>query len=459
MKQLAAFDRVYFVGIGGIGMSALARYFKFTGKQVAGYDKVETVLTLQLEEEGMSIHYEDLGTEVPFAFQDPENTLVVYTPAIKALGELTFFQENGFQIMKRAEVLGALTQTYKGLCVAGTHGKTTTSSLLTHLLTEIEVGCTSFLGGIASNFASNLVLHAESPYAVIEADEFDRSFLQLSPFAAIVTAADADHLDIYESEDAFVEGFRQFTMRIDPKGFCIQKEGLQLQSLAPIFTYAIDSHTANYSFLNLRYANGFQVADLKIGTQFYEGFELGLPGIHNAENALGCIALLDCLGFDVETLRPALKSFKGVKRRFEYHLRTPDLTYIDDYAHHPTEINALISSVKAIYPGQQITGIFQPHLFSRTQDFAAEFAQALAQLDTLYLLPIYPAREVPIPGVSSEWLAELTPLARKWVLQPHEILTALQKPQKGVVLTIGAGDIDRMVGPVTALLNMQTPQR
>jgi UDP-N-acetylmuramate--alanine ligase len=248
-------------------------------------------------------------------------------------------------------------------------------------------------------------------------------------------------------------------MRIDPKGFCIQKEGLQLQSLAPIFTYAIDSQTAHYSFLNLRYANGFQVADLKIGAHYYEGFELGLPGIHNAENALGCIALLDCLGFDAETLRPALKSFKGVKRRFEYHLRTTDLTYIDDYAHHPTEINALISSVKAIYPGQQITGIFQPHLFSRTQDFAAEFAQALAQLDTLYLLPIYPAREEPIPGVTSEWLAELTPLQDKRVLDSYEILTALQKPQKGVVLTIGAGDIDRMVGPLTALLNMQTIQR
>jgi UDP-N-acetylmuramate--alanine ligase len=244
-------------------------------------------------------------------------------------------------------------------------------------------------------------------------------------------------------------------MRVDPKGFCIQKEGLELQSLAPVYTYAIGSQTANYSFLNLRYVNGFQVADLKIGALIHEGFELGLPGIHNAENALGCIALLHCMGFDVDLLRPALKSFKGVKRRFEYHFRTPDLTYIDDYAHHPTEINALISSVKSIYPGQQITGIFQPHLFSRTQDFAAEFAQALAQLDTLYLLPIYPAREVPIPGVTSEWLAELTPLQNKWVLDSHEILTALQKPQKGVMLTIGAGDIDRMVGPLTALLNMQ----
>jgi UDP-N-acetylmuramate--alanine ligase len=459
MKQLAAFDQVYFVGIGGIGMSALARYFKFNGKQVAGYDKVETPLTQKLAEEGIAIHYEDLGAEIPLAYQDPEKTLVVYTPAIKALGELAFFQAQHFTILKRAEVLGALTKTYKGLCVAGTHGKTTTSSLLAHLLTEIEVGCTSFLGGIASNFESNLVLHASSPYAVIEADEFDRSFLQLSPYAAIVTAADPDHLDIYGSEEAFLQGFRQFTMRVDPKGFCIQKEGLNLQSLAAVYTYAIDSHTAHYSFLNLRYENGFQVADLKIGDQILQTFELGLPGIHNAENALGCIALLHCMGFDVAQLRPALKSFKGVKRRFEYHLRSENLVYIDDYAHHPTEINALISSVRAIYPGQKITGIFQPHLFSRTQDFAAEFARALAVLDTLYLLPIYPARELPIPGVSSEWLADLTQMKEKRVLQPHEVLTALKAPQHGVILTIGAGDIDRLVGPLTDLLQIQTRNR
>ncbi|TAF86606.1 MAG: UDP-N-acetylmuramate--L-alanine ligase, partial [Flavobacteriia bacterium] len=440
MKQLAAFDRVYFVGIGGIGMSALARFFKFTGKQVAGYDKVETVLTQQLAEEGMAIHYEDLANEIPSDYRSPENTLVVYTPAIKALGELTFFQEKGFQIMKRAEVLGALTQTYKGLCVAGTHGKTTTSSLLTHLLTEIEVGCTSFLGGIASNFESNLVLHAESPYAVIEADEFDRSFLQLSPFAAIVTAADADHLDIYGSEDAFVEGFRQFTMRVDPKGFCIQKEGLQLQSLAPIYTYAIDSQTADYSFLNLRYANGFQVADLKIGAQLYKGFELGLPGIHNAENALGCIALLDCLGFDVALLRPALKSFKGVKRRFEYHLRSTDLTYIDDYAHHPTEIDAFLKSLKSMYPRRKLTVIFQPHLFTRTRDFAEGFSKSLSLADEVLLMDIYPARELPIPGVTSDMLFKNITSPVKIRCDKKDMLSKLEDLNIEVLATVGAGD-------------------
>jgi len=263
-------------------------------------------------------------------------------------------------------------------------------------------------------------------------------------------------LDIYGSNDAFVEGFRQFTMRIDPKGFCIQKEGLALQSLAPVFTYGINSSTAHYSFSNLRFENGFQVADLRMGTQHFEGFELGLPGIHNAENALGCIALLHCMGFEANSLRSALKSFKGVKRRLEYHLRTPDLVYIDDYAHHPTEINALISSVRSMYPGWPITGIFQPHLFSRTKDFAQDFATSLSQLDALYLLPIYPARELPIPGVSSDWLAEITALPNKSVLQAHEVLTALQKKQKGVILTIGAGDIDRLVGPLTDLLKMQT---
>ncbi len=458
MRSIQQFEQVYFVGIGGIGMSALARFFKFSGKEVAGYDKVETALTQQLIQEGIAIHHEDLHDDIPTGFQNPETTLVVYTPAIKSLGELAFFQANNFQILKRAEVLGVLTKTFQGLCVAGTHGKTTTSSLLAHLLTELGVGCTAFLGGIASNFESNLVLHAQSPYAVIEADEFDRSFLQLSPFAAIITAADPDHLDIYGSTDSFVEGFRQFSLRIDPKGFCVQKEGLALASLAKVFTYAVDSSTANYSLANLRYAHGFQVADLRIGQEIFPNIELGLPGIHNAENALGCIALLHLLAFEVADLRPALKSFKGVKRRFEYQLRSEELVYIDDYAHHPTEINALISSVRSMYPGWPIIGVFQPHLFSRTKDFAQEFAVSLAALDQLFLLPIYPARELPIPGVTSEWLRDITPMETKAVLQAHEVLMALRTIKKGVVLTIGAGDIDRLVAPLTELLKMQITQ-
>lgn len=455
MKPIHTYHQIYFVGIGGIGMSALARYFKFNGKEVAGYDKVATPLTEALEKEGISVHYEDLGADLPLAFKDPESTLVVYTPAIKKLGELTYFENANFTILKRAEVLGALTKTYRGLCVAGTHGKTTTSSLLAHLLTELGTGCTAFLGGIASNFASNLVLHSSSPYAVIEADEFDRSFLQLSPFAAIVTAADPDHLDIYGTPAAFLEGFRQFTMRIDPKGFCVQKEGLQLDSLAGCFTYAIQSETADYSLQRLRYENGYQVADLRIGKQEFQSIEFGLPGIHNAENALACIALLHQLGFQVDELRPALRNFKGVKRRFEYHIRSKDLIYIDDYAHHPKEIDALLSSVRSMYPGLPLIGVFQPHLFSRTKDFALEFATSLGMLDELYLLPIYPARELPIPGVSSDWLCELTSVKNKQVLAPHEVLTSLKTVSKGVVLTIGAGDIDRLVLPLKEVLEPQ----
>jgi UDP-N-acetylmuramate--alanine ligase len=455
MKPIHSYDQIYFIGIGGIGMSALARYFKFTGKVVAGYDKVPTPLTNALEMEGISVHYEDLGADLPDEFKDPELTLVVYTPAIKQLDELTYFQKANFTILKRAEVLGALTRTFQGLCVAGTHGKTTTSSLLAHLLTELGTGCTAFLGGIASNFDSNLVLHPTSPYAVIEADEFDRSFLQLAPYAAIVTAADPDHLDIYGTPAAFLEGFRQFTMRIDPKGFCVQKEGLQLDSLATCFTYAIQSDTADYSLNQLRFEDGYQVADLRVGNQEYKSLAFGLPGIHNAENALACIALLLQLGFEVDELRTALRNFKGVKRRFEYHIRSKNLIYIDDYAHHPKEIDALLSSVRSMYPELPVIGIFQPHLFSRTKDFAMAFAASLSVLDELYLLPIYPARELPIPGVSSDWLCELTSVKNKQVLAAHEVLTSLKALSKGVVLTIGAGDIDRLVLPLKEVLELQ----
>ena len=455
MKPIHTYGQIYFVGIGGIGMSALARFFKYAGKEVAGYDKVETPLTKALQNEGISVHYEDLGADLPVAFKDRQSTLVVYTPAIKQLDELVYFQQAEFTILKRAEVLGALTRTFQGLCVAGTHGKTTTSSLLAHLLTELGTGCTAFLGGIASNFDSNLVLHPSSPYAVIEADEFDRSFLQLAPFAAIVTAADPDHLDIYGTAASFLEGFRQFTMRIDPKGFCIQKEGLSLDSLAPSVTYAIESNSANYALHHLRFEGGYQVADLRIGDQEYSDIIFGLPGIHNAENALACVALLHQLGFEIADLRAALKSFKGVKRRFEYHVRSQELIYIDDYAHHPKEIDALLSSVRTMYPELPLIGIFQPHLFSRTKDFASEFAASLSKLDALFLLPIYPARELPIPGVSSEWLCELAACESKQVLAPHEVLSALKDLNRGVVLTIGAGDIDRLVDPLKQVLQMQ----
>lgn len=452
MRSLATYRQVYFIGIGGIGMSALARYFHFAGFNVAGYDKVETALTQQLSNEGIAIHYDDLHDHIPEPFRDKATTLVVYTPAIKELGELDFFRAEQFDILKRAEVLGAITRSFQALCVAGTHGKTTTSSMLAHLLTDIGVGCTAFLGGIASNFDSNLVLNAESPYAVVEADEFDRSFLQLSPFAAIITAADPDHLDIYGTPEAFKEGFRQFSMRIDPNGICLQKEGLALSTLCKTKTYALHSSTADYSAINLRFENGFQVADFRIGEAHWMGVTLGLPGSHNVENALGCAALLLELGFEEHAIRAALARFKGVKRRFEYHVRQPNLIYIDDYAHHPQEIEVLLSSIKAMYPTLPITGIFQPHLFSRTKDFAARFAAELSALDHLILLPIYPAREIPIPGITSDWLCEMSSAQTKEVMEVSEVLTFAKSFKHGVLLTIGAGDIDRLVTPITQFL-------
>ena len=453
MKPLSTYKQVYFIGIGGIGMSALARYFHFAGFQVAGYDKVETTLTQQLSKEGIAVHYDDLHDQIPAGFAAAATTLVVYTPAIKELGELDFFKANQFDILKRAEVLGAITRSFQALCVAGTHGKTTTSSMLAHLLTDIGSGCTAFLGGIASNFDSNLVLNADSPYAVVEADEFDRSFLQLSPFAAIITAADPDHLDIYGTPEAFKEGFRQFAMRIDPNGFCLQKEGLNLSTLCPTKTYALNSKTAHFSADNLRFEGGFQVADFRLGTAYWSAVTLGLPGSHNVENALGCVALLLELGFEEAAIRAALKNFKGVKRRFEYQVRQPNLIYIDDYAHHPQEIEVLLSSVKAMYPTLPITGIFQPHLFSRTKDFAARFAAELSVLDHLILLPIYPARELPIPGITSAWLCAMSTAKKKEVMEVSEALAYVKNFKHGVLLTIGAGDIDRLVAPITQYLN------
>lgn len=456
MNVLSTYERAYFVGIGGIGMSALARYFMATGKAVMGYDKVASALTQSLIEEGILVHFEDSINEIPEKFKDPNKTLIVYTPAIKELAILDFFENNKFSIKKRAEVLGDLTRSFKGLCIAGTHGKTTTSSLLAHLLNGLSTGCTAFLGGIANNFNSNLVISQSSKYAVIEADEFDRSFLHLAPFAAIVTATDPDHLDVYGNKEAFVEGFRQFTMRVDPKGFCIQKFGLQLQSLASVLTYELNNTKADYTLVNLRFEDGFQVGDLICKSENYPAIAFGLPGLHNAENALACIALLHQLGYTIDALRPGLKSFEGVRRRFDYHLRTNELIYIDDYAHHPVEIEALLNSVKLLYPSLPIIGIFQPHLYSRTKDFASEFAQSLNKLDQLYLLPIYPARELPIPGVSSEWLCTLSRCEKKQVLETHEVLSKLKNVKKGVVLTIGAGDIDRLVAPIKAILESQT---
>lgn len=447
--KISQFKRVYFIGIGGIGMSALARYFMSIGLKVSGYDKTPSELTTKLIEEGINIHFEDKGSQVPAEFYEIATTLVVYTPAIpKEMGELCFFQENQSILLKRSEVLGLLTRQSLGLGVAGTHGKTTTSSMLAHIMNQSSEKCNAFLGGIATNFESNLLVNPTSKYTVIEADEFDRSFLQLSPFASIITSTDPDHLDIYGDKNHFLDGFKKYAALINTKGCLVEKEGLNLESKAEKISYALNSETADFNGRNLRFENGQFLMDVAFKNSTWEAVEMNIPGIHNAENALACIALLSYLGLSELEIRKGLASFKGVKRRFEYHVKKNDLIYIDDYAHHPTELNALISSIRMLYPTKKIIGAFQPHLFSRTRDFFDAFAEELSQLDELILLPIYPARELPIDGVTSDRLLEKISIQNKQLMDAKTALNYLSKMDNGVVLTIGAGDIDRIVAPL-----------
>lgn len=444
------YTQVYFIGIGGIGMSALARYFRSKGVKVYGYDKTKSPLTQTLEKEGIEIHYDDRGTNFPNELYDRTQTLIIYTPAIpKDMGELVYFQQNNYDLLKRAEVLGLITRNSKALGVAGTHGKTTTSTLLAYLLDESHLKCNAFLGGVAANFNSNFVSHPTSAYTVVEADEFDRSFLQLQPYASIITSTDADHLDIYGDDMSLVESFQAYTDLTHPDGVVIAHKNAKVDA-QKIIRYGLDDPDCAYSGTNLRYANGQFCFDLSTPIGFWENIELGVPGIHNAENAIACIAMCVFLGIPKETIYKGIKHFKGVKRRFEYHLREADHIYIDDYAHHPTEIDALISSVKLLYPEQPIIGIFQPHLFSRTRDFFEGFVTQLSRLDEVILLPIYPAREIPIEGVTSEALLERITCPKKHLMEPAEVISYAKKITHGVVLTIGAGDIDRIVEPLKA---------
>lgn len=446
-QHIASFDRAYFIGIGGIGMSALARYFNMKGWEVAGYDKTPSPITKALEEEGISVHFEDLGESLPLNFLDAEKTLVIYTPAVpKEMKELIFVQEQNYTVKKRAEVLGMITRDSKALGVAGTHGKTTTSTMLAHILNESDQGCNAFLGGIATNFNSNFVSHPSSEWTVVEADEFDRSFLQLTPYASIVTSTDADHLDIYGDNNEFLQGFKSYIDLINPEGFTVLHKDIELTAKNEI-RYGLNADVA-FSGSNLRVENNAFLMDVKTPEGNWNAVELGIPGTHNAENALSCIALGIQLGLSENLLRSALKSFQGVKRRFEYHIRTEEKVYIDDYAHHPTEINALLDSVELMYPNKKVIGVFQPHLFSRTRDFFDAFAKALSRLDELVLLPIYPARELPIDGITSDALIEKVTAQRKSVLSPSDALNLVANSDYDVVLTIGAGDIDRIVLPL-----------
>lgn len=446
--DLKQYKAIYFLGIGGIGMSALARYFHLKGYKVGGYDKTPSALTDELVAEGLEIHFEDFGPSLPTEYRNTQETLVIYTPAIpKNLGEFLHVQHAGYKLLKRSQVLGLITRHSKGIGVAGTHGKTTTSTMLAHILQQSHVKCSAFLGGISSNFNSNFVASESSDITVIEADEFDRSFLQLSPSAGIITSTDADHLDIYGDAAHVREGFQLYADLVHEDGLLVMKQGLNLTAKAPIQTYGIDLE-ADYSGTGLRIEAGKFYMDLSTTGFVWKNLELGLPGIHNAENALACIALSIHLGLNESEIREGLRTFRGVKRRFEYKIRTKKLVYIDDYAHHPTEIKALLDSVRLIYPDMPVTALFQPHLFSRTRDFMDGFANELSRVDDLVLLPIYPAREEPIEGISSNALLDLCNNERKALRSASEALEYAGKITNGVVLTIGAGDIDRIVEPL-----------
>ena len=434
--NLNQIHNVYFIGIGGIGMSALARYFMAANKNVAGYDKTKTDITESLENLGADIHYNDDKAKIPEQYFNNNETLVVYTPAIpKDHSELSYFKQNEFEVLKRSEVLGLITENTICLAVAGTHGKTTTTSILGHLMNECDVEMTAFLGGISENYNSNLIQKG-SKVTVVEADEFDRSFLTLSPDYACITSMDADHLDIYGNSEQLNETFIAFTKKLKPNGKLFIKKGLPLQGI----TYAIEDE-ADYVAYNIKVENGFYVFDVKTPNQDIQNLKFNLPGRHNLSNALIALAMAVEFGCSPNRLASALASYKGVKRRFTYQIKTKDLVFIDDYAHHPEEINAVHQAVREMYPNQKVLAIFQPHLFSRTKDFVDDFASSLEKFDSILLLEIYPARELPIEGVNSEWLLNKIDNPNKKLISKSDIVNEIQKSDIKIIITIGAGDI------------------
>jgi UDP-N-acetylmuramate--alanine ligase len=437
--RIKEIHNVYFIGIGGIGMSALARYFSKIGKHVAGYDKTITEITSNLEKNGIQIHFNDSVVSIPKKFQNKKNTLVVFTPAVPSNHlELNFFMDQGFQIMKRAEVLGLITKNTFCFAVAGTHGKTTTSAILGHIMQPYKA--TSFLGGISENYKSNLIFGAEE-ISVVEADEFDQSFLQLSPNIACITSMDADHLDIYGEHSSLVDSFKKFANQVTE--VLIVAKGTGIEGLS----YALNED-ADYKITNIRQTNGYYIFDVKTPNSEVSDIEFSLPGKHNIMNALAAIAMADFYGVSLESIKKSLRSFKGVERRFSYKIKTDALTLIDDYAHHPTEINVVYDSIKELYPTQKNVVIFQPHLFSRTKDFIEDFAIALAQFDEILLLDIYPAREEPIEGVSSLWLLEKILNKNKKITHKNNLVKDIKNSNASIVAMLGAGDIGKMVEDV-----------
>lgn len=449
------YKNIYFLGIGGIGMSAIARYFAAKGYAVAGYDRTRSRLCEELEAEGIAIHYTDDVAQIAPEFLQKESTLVVYTPAIPAEhSEFVYFRQHGFTIEKRAQVLGEITRVERGLCVAGTHGKTTTSTMLAHLLKQSHVDCNAFLGGIAKNYTSNLMLSDTSDLVVIEADEFDRSFHHLTPYMAVVTAVDADHLDIYGTHEAYLESFAHFTSLIVEGGCLIMKKGIALQPRlgngVKLYTYSA-AEKADFYAENVRIGNGTIVFDFVTPTETIADIELGVPVQVNIENGVAAMAVAWLNGVSADELRSGMRSFAGIRRRFETWLKTDRLTIIDDYAHHPAELEASIKSVKALYADKKVLGVFQPHLYTRTRDFYREFAAALSHLDEAMLVELYPAREEPIAGISSQTIYdEIT--CPKTLTTKAELINVLKTKHFDVLLTVGAGDIDAMLPQIVESL-------
>ena len=447
---------VYFVGAGGIGMSAIARYFLNKGLVVGGYDKTPSDLTRQLEKEGMLIHYEEDINQIPHACKNKQDCLVIYTPAIPAEHqELCYFQENGFEIQKRAQVLGTLTKTHKGLCVAGTHGKTTTSTMCAHIMHQSHLDCNAFLGGISKNYGTNYIL-SDSDYVVIEADEFDRSFHWLRPWMSVITSTDPDHLDIYGTKEAYLESFRHYSELIQPGGALIIHRELEMkeniQSRVRRYDYSL--HEGDFHAENIRIENGEIVFDFISPIESIKDVNLGQPIPINIENGIAAMAMAQLNGCTAEELKLGIQTYRGVDRRFDFKIKTDKLVFLSDYAHHPKEIYQSARSIRELYKDKHITAIFQPHLYTRTRDFYKDFADALSQLDEVILTEIYPARELPIEGVTSKLIYDnLKPGVKKEMIHKEEVLNFVKSHSFEVLIVLGAGDLDNQVPEIAKLLN------
>ena len=454
--ELKDIKAVYFVGAGGIGMSAIARYFIRKGVVVAGYDKTPSELTKQLEREGALLHYEENVDEIPHACRDPKQCLVIYTPAIPAEHkELQYFRANGFTVEKRAQVLGTLTRTHKGLCVAGTHGKTSTSTMCAHILHQSHIDCNAFLGGISKNYSSNYIISAESDYVVIEADEFDRSFHWLRPWMSVITATDPDHLDIYGTKEAYLESFRHYTTLIQPGGALIIHRGLEMHAdVQPgVKVYEYSRTEGDFHAENIRIDNGTIIFDFVSPIENVKDVELGQPVPINIDNGIAAMAMAQLAGCTAEELKYGMKTYRGVDRRFDFKINDSRHVLLSDYAHHPKEIYQSAKSIRELYKGRHITAIFQPHLYTRTRDFYRDFADALSQLDEVILTEIYPAREQPIEGVTSQLIYDnLRPGIEKSIIRKDDVLDLVKQRDFDVLVILGAGDLDNYMPQITKII-------